>query len=52
MESADMLRNNGRIRVLKEEFTVVEMSAERHDNGLGLGSVIIVHGGKDGIMIE
>jgi hypothetical protein len=27
---------------------VMEMSAERRDNGLGLGGVITAHGGEDG----
>jgi hypothetical protein len=32
-------------------ITVVEMSAERRDNGLGLGVVITAHGGEDGIVM-
>jgi hypothetical protein len=30
---------------------VVEMSAERRDNGLGLGGVITAHGGEDGTVM-
>jgi hypothetical protein len=31
--------------------SVVEMSAERRDNGLGLGVVITAHGGEDGTVM-
>jgi hypothetical protein len=31
--------------------SVVEMSAERRDNGLGLGGVITAHGGEDGTVM-
>jgi hypothetical protein len=30
---------------------VMEMSAERRDNGLGLGGVITAHGGEDGTVM-
>jgi hypothetical protein len=32
-------------------ISVVEMSAERRDNGLGLGGVITAHGGEDGTVM-
>jgi hypothetical protein len=32
-------------------IVVVEMGAERRDNGLGLGGVITAHGGEDGTVI-
>jgi hypothetical protein len=36
-----------------KQVIVVEMSAERRDNGLGLGGVITAHGGEDGtVMID
>jgi hypothetical protein len=32
-------------------FFVMEMSAERHDNRLGFGGVIMAYGGEDGTVI-